>query len=406
MNRQLSMEFVRITEQAALRSGRLMGVGDKEGADQAAVDGMHEQFAKTPVSGTVVIGEGEIDEAPMLYIGEHVGAGGEEVDIAVDPVEGTNLVAKGQNGAIAVLAIAPKGCLLHAPDMYMQKICVGPRAKGRIDINASVTENLKNVADAMDREISDLTVVILDRERHEKIIREAREAGARIRLITDGDVVPSIDCGIQGSGIHMVLGSGGAPEGVLSAVGLKCLGGDMQAKLLPHTDEELRRLHAMGIDDPNKVLTLDDLVKGDDCIFSETATTDCAMLRGVRYFGGGARTSTLVLRYKTGTVRFVDTITVSATPSRPSVSGNQEIKNSPFRAVFLLWTRTAGVRVQRVQKVLKVQRVLVGALQKEGAPVCIKPLQPGFARGKTCQPPFGRGKAAPFGGCATTFATV
>ena len=300
MNRQLSMEFVRITEQAALRSGRLMGVGDKEGADQAAVDGMHEQFAKTPVSGTVVIGEGEIDEAPMLYIGEHVGAGGEEVDIAVDPVEGTNLVAKGQNGAIAVLAIAPKGCLLHAPDMYMQKICVGPRAKGRIDINASVTENLKNVADAMDREISDLTVVILDRERHEKIIREARAAGARIRLITDGDVVPSIDCGIQGSGIHM--------EGVLSAVGLKCLGGDMQAKLLPHTEEEVKRLHAMGIDDPNKVLTLDDLVKGDDCIFSETAITDCAMLRGVRYFGGGARTSTLVLRYKTGTVRFVDTI--------------------------------------------------------------------------------------------------
>jgi len=306
MNRQLSMEFVRITEQAALKSGRLMGTGDKEGADQAAVDGMHEQFAKTPVSGTVVIGEGEIDEAPMLYIGEHVGAGGEEVDIAVDPVEGTNLVAKGQDGAIAVLAIAPKGCLLHAPDMYMQKICVGPRAKGRIDINASVTENLKNVADAMNREISDLTVVILDRERHESIIGEAREA--RIRLITDGDVVPSVDCGIQGSGIHMVLGSGGAPEGVLAAVGLKCLGGDMQAKLLPHTEEELTRMKKMGIDDPNKVLTLDDLVKGDDCIFSETAITDCALLKGVRYFGDGARTSTLVLRYKTGTVRFVDTI--------------------------------------------------------------------------------------------------
>lgn len=301
------MEFVRITEQAALRSGRLMGVGDKEGADQAAVDGMHEQFAKTPVFGTVVIGEGEIDEAPMLYIGEHVGAGGEEVDIAVDPVEGTNLVAKGQNGAIAVLAIAPKGCLLHAPDMYMQKICVGPRAKGRIDINASVTENLKNVADAMDREISDLTVVILDRERHEKIIREARAAGARIRLITDGDVVPSIDCGIQGSGIHMVLGSGGAPEGVLSAVGLKCLGGDMQAKLLPHTEEEVKRLHAMGIDDPNKVLTLDDLVKGDDCIFSATAITDTPMMRGVQYFGGGARTMSVVMRYKSGTIRFIDT---------------------------------------------------------------------------------------------------
>ena len=190
----------------------------------------------------------------------------------------------------------------------LQKICVGPRAKGRIDINASVTENLKNVADAMNREISDLTVVILDRERHESIIGEAREAGARIRLITDGDVVPSVDCGIQGSGIHMVLGSGGAPEGVLAAVGLKCLGGDMQAKLLPHTEEELTRMKKMGIDDPNKVLTLDDLVKGDDCIFSETAITDCALLKGVRYFGDGARTSTLVLRYKTGTVRFVDTI--------------------------------------------------------------------------------------------------
>lgn len=308
MNRQLSLEFVRITEQAALRSARLVGLGDKEGADQAAVDGMHEQFSLTPVSGTVVIGEGEIDEAPMLYIGEKVGEGGEEVDIAVDPVEGTNLVAKGQNGAIAVLAIAPKGCLLHAPDMYMQKICVGPRAKGCIDIDASVTENLQNVAKALDRDVSDVVMVVLDRERHSDIIREARKAGARIRLITDGDVVPSIDCAIQGSGIHMVIGSGGAPEGVLSAVGLKCLGGDMQARLLPHTEEEIRRLHAMGIEDVNKVLTLDDLVKGDDCIFAETAITDCTMLRGVRFFGGGARTSTLVLRYKTGTVRFIDTI--------------------------------------------------------------------------------------------------
>lgn len=168
MNRQLSLEFVRVTEQAALRSGRLMGKGDKEGADQLAVDGMHAQFALTPISGTVVIGEGEMDEAPMLYIGEHVGAGGEEVDIAVDPVEGTNLVAKGQDGAIAVLAIAPKGCLLHAPDMYMEKICVGPRGKGRIDINASVTENLRRLAEGMERDISDLTVVVLDRERHER----------------------------------------------------------------------------------------------------------------------------------------------------------------------------------------------------------------------------------------------
>lgn len=308
MNRQLSLEFARVTEQAALRSGRLMGKGDKEGADQLAVDGMHAEFARTPVSGTVVIGEGEMDEAPMLYIGEKVGMGGEEVDIAVDPVEGTNLVAKGQDGAIAVLAIAPKGCLLHAPDMYMEKICVGPRGKGRIDINASVTENLRRVAEGMNRDVSDLTVVILDRERHEKIIREAREAGARIRLITDGDVGPAVECGIEGSGIHMVIGSGGAPEGVLAAVGLKCLGGDMQARLLPHNNEEITRLHAMGIDDPSKVLKLDDLVKGDDCIFSATAITECNLLKGLRYFGGGCRTHTLLLRYKTGTVRFIDTI--------------------------------------------------------------------------------------------------
>ncbi len=308
MNRQLSMEFVRVTEQAALRSGRLMGKGDKEGADQLAVDGMHAEFAKTPITGTVVIGEGEMDEAPMLYIGEKVGMGGEEVDIAVDPLEGTNLVAKGQNGAIAVLAIAPKGCLLHAPDMYMEKLCVGPRGKGLIDIDKPVTENLAALAKGMDREISDLTVVILDRERHEKIIRECRAAGARIRLITDGDVAPAVECGIEGSGIHMVIGSGGAPEGVLAAVGLKCLGGDMQARLLPQNAEEIKRMHDMGISDPSRVLTLDDLVRGDDCIFAATAVTDCNLMRGVQYFGGGCRTQTMLLRYKTGTVRFIDTI--------------------------------------------------------------------------------------------------
>ena len=308
MNRQLSMEFVRVTEQAALRCAHLMGKGDKEGADQLAVDGMHAEFAKTPITGTVVIGEGEMDEAPMLYIGEKVGMGGEEVDIAVDPLEGTNLVAKGQNGAIAVLAIAPKGCLLHAPDMYMEKLCVGPRGKGLIDIDKPVTENLAALAKGMDREISDLTVVILDRERHEKIIRECRQAGARIRLITDGDVAPAVECGIEGSGIHMVIGSGGAPEGVLAAVGLKCLGGDMQARLLPQNKEEITRMHEMGIDDPSRVLTLDDLVSGDDCIFAATAVTDCNLMRGVQYFGGGCRTQTMLLRYKTGTVRFVDTI--------------------------------------------------------------------------------------------------
>lgn len=308
MDRQLSLEFVRVTEQAAIKSGRLMGCGDKEGADQLAVDGMHEAFSKTAVSGTVVIGEGELDEAPMLYIGEHVGAGGEAIDIAVDPVEGTNLVAKGKDGAIAVMAVAPAGSLLHAPDMYMYKICVGPRAKGRINIDVPVAVNLKNVAEAMNREIADLTVVTLDRERHAGIIRECREAGARIRLITDGDVAPAVECGIQGSGIHMVIGQGGAPEGVLAAVGLKCLGGDMQARLLPHNEEEINRMRAMGIEDPSRVFTIDDLVKGDDCIFSATAITDCNFLKGVRYFDNGCRTSTMLLRYKTGTVRFIDTV--------------------------------------------------------------------------------------------------
>ena len=308
MNRQLSMEFVRITEQAALRSGRLMGVGDKEGADQAAVDGMHEQFAKTPVSGTVVIGEGEIDEAPMLYIGEHVGAGGEEVDIAVDPVEGTNLVAKGQNGAIAVLAIAPKGCLLHAPDMYMQKIAVGPRAKGCIDINAPVEENLKRVAKALNRRVSDLTVVILDRERHYGIMEDVRKAGARLHLITDGDVNPIVNAGIEGTGVHMYIGKGGAPEGVLGAAALKCLGGDMQARLCPENEEQMRRCVEMGISDVNQVLTLDDMVKGDDCMFTATAITESFLLGGLRYFGGGVRTHTISMRYKTGTVRFIDAV--------------------------------------------------------------------------------------------------
>lgn len=308
MDRELILEFVRVTEAAAISSARLMGTGDKMGADQAAVDAMRKAFDSVNISGTVVIGEGELDEAPMLYIGEEVGAGGLAVDIAVDPVEGTNLVAKGQPGSIAVLAIAPRGCLLHAPDMYMEKIAVGPRAKGKIDINAPVKENLKAVASALNRNVEDLTVVILDRERHAGIIHDVREAGARIKLITDGDVSPAINAAIEGTGVHMLLGMGGAPEGVLAATALKCLGGDMQAILKPETEEEVRRCHAMGIADVNKVLTIDDLVKGDDAMFAATAITEGDLLRGVQYFGGGVRTHTIVMRYKTGTVRFVDAI--------------------------------------------------------------------------------------------------
>lgn len=308
MNRELSMEFVRVTEAAAIACGRSVGRGDKNGADQLAVDAMRKMFDTVNISGTVVIGEGEMDEAPMLYIGEEVGAGGPAVDIAVDPVEGTNLVAKGQPGAIAVIAIAPRGCLLHAPDMYMDKIAVGPRAKGCIDINAPIKENLERVAKALDRKVADLNVVLLDRERHYGIMDEIRSAGARIQLITDGDVNPIVNAGIEGTGVHMYVGRGGAPEGVLAAVAIKCLGGDMQAKLCPEDDAQVKRCLEMGIADCNKVLTLDDLVKGDDCMFTATAITNCNMLTGLRYFGDGVRTHTISTRYKTGTVRFVDAI--------------------------------------------------------------------------------------------------
>ncbi len=302
------MEFVRVTEAAAIACGHSVGRGDKNGADQLAVDAMRKMFDTVNISGTVVIGEGELDEAPMLYIGEKVGAGGLEVDIAVDPVEGTNLVAKGQPGAIAVIAIAPKGCLLHAPDMYMDKIAVGPRAKGCINIDDSVEDNLSRVAKALDRQISDLTVVALDRPRHKKLIDGVRAAGARIKLITDGDVDPIINAGIEGSGVHMYIGKGGAPEGVLAAAGLKCLGGDMQARLCPENDAEVARCLKMGIGDINRVLTIEDLVKGDDCMFTSTAITECDLLHGLRYFGNGVRTHTVSMRYATGTVRFVDAI--------------------------------------------------------------------------------------------------
>jgi len=291
MDRTLSLEFARVVEAAALRSGRLLGRGQKDAADGLAVDAMRQAFDSVRISGTVVIGEGEIDEAPMLYIGEHVGAGGPEVDIAVDPIEGTNLIAKGQNGAIAVMAIAEKGGLLHAPDMYMEKLCVGPRGAGAIDITKSLTENIKNVAAKMNRNVDEITLVMLDRERHHGLMKEARDLGARIMLISDGDVNPAMECCIEGSGVHMVVGTGGAPEGVLAAAALKCVGGDMQARLKPETEEEIRRCHEMGITDVNQVLTLDDLVRTDDVIFAATAITRGNLLNAIQ-----------------GTVRFLDTV--------------------------------------------------------------------------------------------------
>lgn len=303
------MELVRVTEAAAVACARWMGRGDKIMADQLAVDAMRAGFDILQVSGTVVIGEGEMDEAPMLYIGEQVGGGGPEVDIAVDPLEGTNLVAKGLNGSIAVVALAPKGCLLHAPDMYMEKIAVGPEARGCIDITASITANLRWVARAKGKDVSDLTVVILDRERHHSIIQECREAGARIKLISDGDVAPAVATATGETGVDMLLGIGGAPEGVLAAAALKCLGGDMQARLKPANEQEYLRCKEMGLLDPTQVLRLEDLVKGEDVVFSATGITDGDLLRGVRYYGNHkAQTHSIALRRKTGTIRYIDAI--------------------------------------------------------------------------------------------------
>ncbi|HLO02616.1 MAG TPA: class II fructose-bisphosphatase [Symbiobacteriaceae bacterium] len=307
MERELALELVRVTEAAALASARWMGRGDKNKADQLAVDAMRGGFDSVQIDGTVVIGEGEMDEAPMLYIGEKVGAGGVAVDVAVDPLEGTNLVAKGLNGSIAVVAVAPQGCLLHAPDMYMEKIAVGPEAKGCIDLTASITANLRWVARAKGKQVSELTVVILDRERHKKLIQECREAGARIKLISDGDVAPAVAAAIEGTGVDMLLGIGGAPEGVLTAAAIKCLGGDMQARLYPENEAEVERCKSMGIADPTQILRLDDLVKGDDVFFAASGITDGDLLRGVRFQGNQLGTThSIALRGKTGTIRFIE----------------------------------------------------------------------------------------------------
>ena len=307
MERSLSMELVRVTELAALSSARWVGRGMKNEADHAATEAMRKMFDTIPMEGIVVIGEGEMDEAPMLYIGEKLGTGkGPMVDIAVDPVEGTNLVAKGGWNSIAVLAVADRGNLLHAPDMYMEKIAVGPECVGCIDINASITDNLKAVAKAKNKEISDVLVTILDRERHAWMIQEIREAGARIKLITDGDLAAGINTCFDETGIDIMFGIGGAPEGVITAVALKCLGGEFQGRLKPETEKEVQRCKKMGIDDVNKVPYMDDLVKGDDAIFAATGITDGELLKGVQFKGKKATTSSVVMRAKTGTVRFIE----------------------------------------------------------------------------------------------------
>lgn len=307
MERSLTMELVRVTEAAALSSARWMGRGLNNDADDAATSAMRSVFDTIPMRGTVVIGEGEMDEAPMLYIGEKLGTGtGPLVDVAVDPLEGTNIVARGSWNALSVIAIADGGNLLHAPDMYMDKIAVGPEAVGKVDINASTVENLQAVAKAKNKDIEDLLVVVLNRPRHEGLIQEIREAGARIKLIQDGDVAAAINTAFDRTGVDILMGTGGAPEGVITAAALKCLGGEIQGKLVPKNDEEVNRCKKMGITDIDKVYYMDDFCAGDDAIFAATGVTDGELLKGVQFKGQDARTQTVVMRAKSGTIRFID----------------------------------------------------------------------------------------------------
>lgn len=308
LDRNLALEVVRVTEAAALASARLMGRGDKDNADQAAVTAMRLAFEDVQVRGTVVIGEGERDEAPMLYIGEPVGGGDEhdpEVDIAVDPLEGTNLCAYGHPNALSVIALAERGNFLHAPDTYMEKIAVGAWAKGIVDLDKSPTENLRALAEAKGVPVSELTAIILERDRHKKLIAEVRAAGARIKLITDGDVSAAIATCLPETGIDILFGSGGAPEGVLAAAALRCVGGDFQGRLMFRNDGERERALAMGITDLDKKYSLHELAKG-DVMFAATGVTSGDLLKGVRFLKHGATTHSLVMRSKTGTIRFIE----------------------------------------------------------------------------------------------------
>jgi fructose-1,6-bisphosphatase class II len=334
--RELSLDFLRVCEAAAIAAARTMGQGDRKYSDHVAVEAMREVMDTVPMRGRVVIGEGERDEAPMLYIGEEVGGGfgvGEvagfcpEVDIAVDPLEGTNLCALGGNNAIAVLAAAERGGLLNAPDIYMDKIVVGPSCRGVVDIDAPVKDNLKNIARRLGRDIEDLTVIALDRSRHKKLIADVREAGARIRLISDGDLSAGISAAVAGTNIHALIGIGGAPEGVITAAAMKCLNGEIQARLVfdpdrlgvdkskvPSKTEVMERLESMGIKDHNKIYDTDDLAPGKKIIFAATGVTDGALLKGVRFFGSGKRTHSLVMTTESRHIRFVDTLHIEGGP--------------------------------------------------------------------------------------------
>ncbi|MCG3172934.1 MAG: Fructose-1,6-bisphosphatase class 2 [Myxococcota bacterium] len=307
MDRNLALEVIRVTEAAAIASAHHMGRGDEKLADQAAVDAMRTAFDSIAISGTVVIGEGERDEAPMLYIGEKVGSGGPGVDIALDPLEGTTILATGRSNSISVIALTDKGGFLHAPDTYMDKICCGPRAKGVIDITKGATWNLNEVARALDQPVTEITVVILDRPRHAELIREVREAGARIKLIGDGDVAAAVATCREETGVDLLLGTGGAPEGVLAAAALQCIGGDMQGKLAYRNEGEKERARKMGVTDMNKVFSIDELASG-NCMFAATGVTNGDLLKGVRFFRGGCYTNSIVMRRQSGTVRMIETM--------------------------------------------------------------------------------------------------
>ena len=324
MESDLSLEFLRVVEQAAIACAHTMGQGDRHLSDQVAVEAMRKEMDNVPIDGTIVIGEGERDEAPMLYIGERVGmahhkAGADrtfdEVDIAVDPLEGTNLCATGAANAIAVLAASERGGLLHAPDLYMEKLVVGPTSKHLVDLDAPVRENLRAIARSLGRQIDELTVVVLDRPRHETLIDEIRATGARIRLIGDGDLSAGISAAVSGTGVHAVMGTGGAPEGVLTAAAMRCLNGEIFARLKIAKPEDEQRCRAMGITDFQRIYKSADLAAGKDIVFAATGVTDGSLMKGPQFFGAGIRTSSVVMQTNPHRIRFIDSIQVYPGPS-------------------------------------------------------------------------------------------
>ena len=311
----LPLEFVRVVERAAIAAARTMGEGDRKRSDHVAVEAMRREMETVDIDGTIVIGEGERDEAPMLYIGEKVGTGsGPAVDIAVDPLEGTNLCATGAPGAIAVLAASERGGLLHAPDIYMEKIVVGAPVRGHVDLNAPVADNLKAIARRLNRDVDDLVVIVLDRPRHERLIEDIRRAGARIRLIGDGDLSAGIAAAVSGSGVHAVMGTGGAPEGVLTAAAMRCLNGEILGRLVLTRPSDSDRLRKMGIHDQDRVYRTEDLAPGRNVIFAAAGVTDGTLLKAVRFFGDGLRTHCLVMTTIPHQVRFIDTIHTEERP--------------------------------------------------------------------------------------------